>query len=120
MSRARTVTITRSITIDVEVTCEVRHGTPRPFGLTPDSKWVPGDEDAVVEILSIASPLGADLDIKDELEKDDAKAIEAAAIEAASDDAVADREEAAEAAADAAREERLFGGDDLYSAEDDR
>src|SRR5690242_16041510 len=112
MACPRVVTVTKSITLEVEVTCQVRFGRSRPASWTPDSSWVPGDEQDEVEILSIASPLGAALNIADELEKDDRKEIEAAAVEAASDKAASDREAAEEAAADARREERLFGGED--------
>ncbi len=38
---------------DFRVRCSVSAGTPRPASLTPDSRWVPGDEDATVEILDV-------------------------------------------------------------------
>lgn len=115
MARERTVTVTKTITLEVDVTCTVspafsgRGERGLSLGEPP--------EPAHATIASITSQLGAALNIVDELDAEDRKAIEAAAIEAASDDAEADREAADEALADARREERLLGGGSQY--EDD-
>jgi hypothetical protein len=111
MSRTRTVTVIRELVLQVEVICEVTAGSPRPFGLTPSSSWVPGDEASTATIQEVKSPLGAKLNIIDELSEEERLAIEAAAIEAASGDSEADRDEAEDATADAAREYRLSGGE---------
>lgn len=99
------------------VRCRVNFGTPRPMAFGPRSTWVPGDDEATVEIRSVT------LDEPKGFSPSDVAARELAAAalidvdedfrvrateEAADRDASA-REDADEARAEAIREDRRLG-----------
>jgi hypothetical protein len=77
-----------------KVECTVMLGTPRPAQLTPESRWVPGDEDATVEVLEVVEdrPGGVDRPELVEVAADDERLIDDA-IERASDLASDDGED---------------------------
>lgn len=90
MARTKTISIGwRRPATDEEfrVTLHVTPGTPRPTTFGPRSTWVPGDEDADIEVVEVCedAPGGAARDdLIDEVEKD-LDALEGDALEAAAE-----------------------------------
>ncbi len=87
------------------VRVEVRFGTPRPADLTPESRWVPGDEDDVVEVLSVTEdrPGGVEREdlvaiVQEEIDSGDVLRVEA--IERATEEDEPDADDARDFYAD--------------------
>jgi hypothetical protein len=91
------------------VRCRVTPGTPRPASFGPGSTWVPGDDEAQVDVLSVVSDVTglASPELAVDLEED--QEFRAEAIETAIDRDRSAREDAEEARAEAAREDRRLG-----------
>ncbi len=73
------------------VRARVAFGTPAPASFTPESRWVPGDEDDVVEVLSVTEDRAGGVERPELVEVaqkafDQGEVLHVAALELASDD----------------------------------